>query len=185
MKNRYRLFCLVLYKESESYDFKEVLKNIKGYKYYAYCIHDSDSDDTGSLKKEHYHFIIKLDNASTIEALSKKLGVPINFIQNIRNERSFIRYLIHFDDDDKFQYSLDHIVCSRSYKRFVSKCFDDKETEEEIILKIHDYILSQLSGVSYSKALINLIYFVNINCYDTVYKRYRFELLDFLKLNCN
>ena len=183
MENRFRLFCLVLYKESDSYSFSEVIKNIKSYKYYAYCCHDSDLDDTGIPKKIHYHFVIKLDNASTIDALSKKIGVPKNYIQNIRNERAFIRYLIHFDDDDKFQYNLDDIVVSRSYKRYVSKCFDDKETEEEIIDKIYEYILNELVSLDYKTALFNLIKYVNYNCYDTIYKRYRFEILEFLKLN--
>ena len=35
MKDRFRLFTLVLYEESDKYNFKDVLKNIKSYKFYS------------------------------------------------------------------------------------------------------------------------------------------------------
>ena len=107
MKDRFRLFSIILYEESESYDIKQVLFNIKSNKYYAFILHNKDEDNKGQIKKPHYHIIIRLDNASTIEALSNKLGVPSNYIQNIKNERAYIRYLIHFDDVDKYQYQLE------------------------------------------------------------------------------
>lgn len=181
MNERFRLFSIILYKESESYDFSEVIKCIKGYKYYCYCKHDLDLTEEGLPKKIHYHIIIKLDNASTIEALSKKIGVPKNYIQNIRNERSYIRYLIHFDDEDKYQYNFEDIHSSRCYQRFIKKCFEDKETEEEIISKINNFI-NCLKGVSYSQALFSLIAYVNENAYDTIYKRYRNEFTTILKM---
>ena len=181
MKERYRLFSIILYKESESYDFSEVIKNIKGYKFYAYCKHDLDITSEGLPKKIHYHIVLKLDNASTITALSKKIGVPENYIQNIKNERSYIRYLIHFDDEDKAQYNFEDIHSSRCYQRFIKKCFEDKETEEQIISNINNFINS-LKGISYSQALFTLIAYVNDNAYDTIYKRYRNEFTTILKM---
>ena len=181
MNDRFRLFTLVLYEESEKYNFKEVLKNIKSYKFYAYIKHDRDVFDDGSDKQVHYHFLIKLDNACTVKALSKKIGVPDNYIQHVRNERAMIRYLIHFDDEDKFQYDFNSIHCSRSYQRFVKKCFDDKETEDIIISNINNFINS-LARLDYSQAVFTLIAYVNDNCYETVYKRYRNEFLTILKM---
>lgn len=181
MKERYRLFSLVLYKETDTYDIKEVLTNIKSYKYYAYALHDKDLKEDLTLKKEHYHIVLKLDNATTISALSKKIGVPENYIQHIRNERAFVRYLIHFDDEEKYQYNLEDIKTSRSYQRFVSKCFEDKETEEEIINNINNFIYN-LKGTPRQTALFNLIAYVNLNCYDTIFKRYRQEFTNILNL---
>lgn len=181
MEDRFRLFSLVLYKESESYDFNEVMFNVKSYKFYAYIRHDEDINDEGRKKKCHFHVILKLDNACTINALSKKLGIPINFIQHIRNERAMIRYLIHFDDEDKYQYNFEEIKCSRNYQRFIKKCFEDKETEEQIISNINIFI-NNLNGLSYSQALFTLIAFVNDNAYDTIYKRYRNEFTTILKM---
>lgn len=182
MKDRYRLFSLVLYKDTDSYDFLEVIKNIKGYHYYAYIKHNNDKDDNGILKKEHYHCILKLDNASTISALSKKIGIPENYIQNVRNERSMIRYLIHFDDEDKYQYNIADINCSRNYQRFIYKCFDDKESEEEILNNIIYYITNELKEVPITQSLSKLLIYINNNCYETIYKRYRYELNELLHL---
>lgn len=181
MEDRYRLFSIVLYEESESYDFKDVLFNIKSYKFYAYIRHNKDIFDDGTDKKVHYHFLIKLDNACTLQALSKKLGVPKNYIIHVRNERAMIRYLIHFDDEDKFQYSFDEIHCSRSYQRYIKKCFEDKETEEQIINNINIFI-NNLKGLDYSQAVFTLVAYVNDNCYDTIYKRYRQEFTTILKM---
>ena len=184
MKDRYRLFFIELYKETKSYDYKEVLRNLKGYKKWAYITHDKDRKENGELKKEHTHFVLHLDNASTKEALSKKTGIPINFIENVRNERSVVRYLIHIDDDDKYQYSKNEIKCSRNYERYVSKCFDDLETEEQILSNIFAFLDSAMvDNKNYSSILFLLIQYVNSNCYDTIYKRYRYEFQEYLKYN--
>ena len=180
-KGRYRLFSIIVYEDSESYNINDILFNIKSQKYYAYIIHNKDKDKKGLILKNHYHIIIRLENASTIDALSKKLGVPSNYIQRIKNERAYIRYLIHFDNQEKYQYQLEDIMCSRYYQRKIMKAFEDLETEEDIIIKIYDKI-DKLNSLKLDKreSIFQLIQFVNVNCYDTIYKRYRQEFLNLL-----
>lgn len=180
-KGRYRLFSIVLYADSTSYKIDTVLFNIKACKYYAYIIHDKDKNDKGEIKKEHYHVIIKLDNATTITALANKLGIPENYIQHIKNERAYIRYLIHYDSADKYMYKLEDIHYSRCYQRKVLKSFEDVETEEDIICNINNFI-TNIKNVSDSPstALFALIQYVNSNAYDTIYKRYRQEFTQLL-----
>lgn len=181
MKDKFRLFEMILFCESDSYNIDEVLRNIKGERYYAYCLHDSDLDDFGKLKKPHYHIVIRFDNARTISGVSKKFGVPLNLINNIRNERSYIRYLIHYDDEEKYQYKQKDIVSSRNYERFVNKCFDDKETEDEIIDNIFKTIDNLvISSSNFNELMYTLIKYININCYETIYKRYRYEIKDYI-----
>jgi len=181
MKNKFRLFEMILYLETESYDIKEVLKNIRGERYYAYCLHDNDIDENGKIKKPHYHIIIRFDNARTQEQVAKKFGVPVNYINNIRNERSYVRYLIHFDDKEKYQYLQRDIECSRSYERFINKCFDDKETEDEILENIFCYVNELISQkYNYHDIIIKLVKYININAYETIYKRYRVEIKDYI-----
>lgn len=182
MKDKYRLFSIILYEESEDYNIRDCLFNIRASKYYAYILHNKDTNNKGEFKKPHYHVIIRLDNACTIKALAKKIGIKENYIQHIRNERAYIRYLIHFDDIDKYQYALEEIVSSRSYDRKIKKSFEDFETEEEIICKINSFIES-LHGKDKSSALFLLIQYVNSNCYDTIYKRYRQEFTNLLAIN--
>ena len=181
LKDRHRVFCMVLYKDTESYVFDEVLRNIKTYKNYAYIKHDKDLKEDNTLKKEHYHCVLKLDNACTISAISKKLDIPTNYIQNVRNERTMIRYLIHLDDPLKVQYDKNDIVASPVYSRYVNKCFEHIESEEEQLSNIYTFV-SDLSTKASNKhdALYLLVQYVNSNCYDTVYKRYRFEIRDYL-----
>ena len=184
MENRYRLYFIELYKDTNSYNFDEVFRNLKSYKKWAYIVHDKDKNENGDYKKLHYHFILHLDNACTPKALSKKIGLSTQFIQNIRNERSVVRYLIHIDDDDKYQYSKNDIITSKAYSRFVSKCFDDLETEEEMLSNIFSTIDSIMETThNYSTILFALISYVNANCYDTIYKRYRYEFNEYIKQN--
>lgn len=181
MKDKFRLFEAILYIDSISYDIKEVLKCIRGERYYAYTLHDQDLDEEGHIKKPHYHIVIRFDNARTKSGVAKKLGIPENFVNNIRNERTYIRYLIHFDDKEKYQYRQSDIVCSRSYERFVNKCFDDKETEDEILENIFCKINELISNnFSYHDTIIHLVKYININAYETIYKRYRNEIKDYI-----
>lgn len=182
LKDRFRVFALVLYDDTDSYCFEDVLRNIKTYKNYAYIKHDKDIKEDNTVKKSHYHCILKLDNACTISALSKRLDIPTNYIQNVRNERTMVRYLIHLDDPLKAQYDKNDIVASPVYSRYVNKCFEHIESEEEQLSKIYTFV-SDLGTKASNKhdALFLLVQFVNSNCYDTIYKRYRFEINDYLK----
>ena len=88
---RYRCFTFVLYDESIHYKLSDIMFNIKGFKYWAWIKHQPDEEE----KQEHYHLILKLENAMTIESISKKTGVPIHKIQYVRNIRAMCRYLDH------------------------------------------------------------------------------------------
>lgn len=109
-----RYFGLVLYPDSESYDCDSVLYDCMSYfNECSYILHDSDSDEDGVLKKAHYHVICKKSssvNFSTILNRYSKMGVLGNHIYIISSYKQQIRYLLHLDDCDKFQYDRDSIV---------------------------------------------------------------------------
>ena len=92
------------------------------------------------------------------------------------------RYMIHFDEDDKIKYDISELYISKLWERKFLKNFEDLKIEEEIIQDIY-FFIDNCHFDSYHEKLKNLIQFVNINCYDTIYKRYRFEFLDYLKSN--
>lgn len=178
---RYRLFFLELYHDTESYDYDSVKRILKSMGKYAYITHDKDLSEDGTLKKIHDHWIIKLDNAMTGRAFQKKTGVPLQFCQEIQNERSCCRYLIHTDDEDKYQYKKEDVHCSSNYQRQFLKCFTELETEEQQLSNIYNFISKiSLNEKNKHNALFYLIEYVNSNCYDTIYKRYRFEIKDYL-----
>ena len=175
---KYRCFTLVVYDESIHYKLEDILFSLKGFKYWAYIKHQPEDDE----KMPHYHILIKLENATTVASISKKTGVPIHKIQYVRNVRAMCRYMIHFDEDDKIKYDISDLKISKLWERKFLKNFEDLKSEEEIIQDIYFFIDNSHFDNYYEK-LRYLIQFVNINCYDTIYKRYRFEFLDYLKSN--
>lgn len=177
---KYRHWIILLYDDTTSYNFKEVLRIIKSQKKWAYIKHQPEEEE----KKPHYHCILSFDNATKRETLAKKLGIPIKFVREIKSFRTICRYLIHKDDEDKFQYSIEQVKISKNFEKEYKKQFDDLETEEEILNNINAFI-SNISNMSYIEALKALITYVNYNCYDRIYKRYRFEFLEFLKMSCH
>lgn len=174
---QYRNFMVLFYDESIHYNFNDVIFNLHSMKYYAYIKHQPETDE----KTEHYHAFIHLDSATTEERLSKRLGIPVDKVKFVKNIRGACRYLTHIDYPEKIQYSLDDVKVSGLFKRKFLKNFEDVKTEEEIIQDIYSFIDNNHCD-SYAEKLKYLIMFVNINCYDTVYKRYRPEFLDYLKM---
>lgn len=173
---KYRNFMVLFYEESKHYKFDDVIFNIHSLKYYAYIKHEPEDDE----KVAHYHAFIRLDSACTESALSKRLGIPVDKIQHVKNVRGACRYLTHIDYEDKIQYSLDQVKLSGLFNRQFYKSFQDVKTEEEIIQDIYNFI-DTYQEKNYNLKLRNLILFVNYNVYDTIYRRYRNEFVDYLK----
>lgn len=176
VSKKYRHWIILLYDDTTSYDFQEVLRIIKAQKKYAYIKHVPETNE----KKPHFHIILSFENPTLKSSLAKKLGIPINYISEVKNLRSMCRYLIHKDDDDKIQYSLDQVKYSKMFEKEFLKQFDDLESEEEIIDNIYNF-LDNLKGCYYQDNLRNLILYVNTHCYDRIYKRFRFEFNEYLK----
>lgn len=177
-EKRYRNFMILFYDESIHYNFDDVLFNIHSLKYYAYIKHQAESDE----KLAHYHAFIHLDTACTESALAKRLGIPCDKVQYVKNVRGGCRYLTHVDYPDKIQYDINSVKVSSLFKRKFLKNFEDIKTEEEIIQDIY-FWLDNSHFDSYVEKLKYLIMFINLNCYDTIYKRYRPEFIDYLKQN--
>lgn len=174
---RFRNFTLILYQDTKSYNFEETLRIIKSQRKWAYIKHFPENEET----KEHYHVILSFDNQSSISALSKKTGVPEQHIKGIKNFRSMCRYLIHKDDEEKYQYSLDQVKVSPLLSKEFKKQFDDIETEDEIIDKIYNFIEGLKGKFGYAQTQRLVVQYVNMHCYERIYKRYRFEFTEFLK----
>lgn len=76
---------------------------------YIYILHDRDIKEDNTLKKEHYHVILRFNNQKSISTLVKKLNVEDNCFYIIKSLTGQLRYLIHYDDDDKFQYDVSDV----------------------------------------------------------------------------
>ena len=140
MSGKSRTFLGVLYPDSESYDCSAVLERLSClFDEWAYIVHDSDSDENGELKKAHIHWVGRLENATSLLAIadSKHLGVNPNSIEYCKNFKFAVRYLIHKDSPDKFQYQQDSIKSNFDVVPF----FRDKYDEEASVRKIRAYLM--------------------------------------------
>lgn len=103
-------FLGVLYPDSESYDFEQVKQAIRdNFEKYAFCLHDKDvNPDTGEIKKAHLHWVGKRSQ-TTIQHVSSLIGLPEHDINICKQFNKAVRYLIHADDTDKFQYPVEDV----------------------------------------------------------------------------
>lgn len=166
IEKRYRHFMILLYPEWDN--FKDILQDIKGsFKNYAYIKHSPEEEE----KKEHFHLILSLDNPRSIDSLSKRLDIPKNLIQNIKSLRGSCRYLVHRDNEDKYQYDIDQVIVSKSFQSTYLKSFDDLISDDEILDNIYEFI-RELKEENPIQIELNLTKFVCANAYERVFKRY-------------
>lgn len=108
---RTRNWAFILYPESAPENWKELLKEEK-VSFAVSPLHDLDISDenTGVLKKAHYHIMICFDSVKTftqVEEITKKLNCPIP--QMVNSYKGTIRYMVHKDDANKHQYNISDI----------------------------------------------------------------------------
>lgn len=124
---RDRKFELILYPDSDSYDIHSVLDSaIHYFSQWAYCLHNSDILDDGSLKKDHIHFLGKLDEVRSPEVVCRDLQLPLNSIANVKSWKAACRYLVHLDSPTKYQYSIDDVISSFPILSFFSLPDDEQ-----------------------------------------------------------
>lgn len=140
MKNERKYNYLgIIYEDDENFDNQ--LFNLAQEKEACWIRHDQDVKEDGELKKPHYHFVIKLKNPCTLSALAKRLDVNENMLEYVKNVNSSLKYLIHYGDDNKFQYdprdvSSNSDVFKNRFLDLVTK--DIKESDK--VLSIYEFI---------------------------------------------
>lgn len=117
---RQRCFTIILYPESMIDSLENCLKDYKVP--CAYCIHDKDmkEDGSGEIKKIHIHLNAQYSGKTTLWRfycdICASFGCDcFNKLEYVSDKISLDRYLIHLDDSDKFQYSIDSIFSVNGY----------------------------------------------------------------------
>lgn len=176
----FRNWMILLYEEDDNYVLSDILFNISSLKNYAYIKHVPETEEN----KVHYHVYLELSSATTQSRLANRLGVPERFLKRVKSRRGAVRYLTHIDYPEKIQYDLKDCKVSRSFNRKFKLCFEDLKTEEEILQEIYHWIdCSDFSD--FFEKLKYFTMFINSECFDTVFKRYRFEIMEYLKHSIN
>lgn len=137
-KFRCKNFNLVLYPEDSTHYLALYKIQKEGYDY-ALIMHDRDIDDNGEVKKKHYHCVLRFKNAKWNTALAEELGIAENYIQQCRDLKRSLLYLIHFYDEDKAQYLVKEV--QGSLKVLLEQAIkNDGKSESEKVIEIFDII---------------------------------------------
>lgn len=174
MKFRSRNFMLLLYPDNEEHML--VLEHIKLNYDYAYICHNKDYDEKGEIKKEHIHLFLQTINAKWNTALSEDIKLALNFIQQCKSPNNSLCYLIHYNDDSKFQYDINEVYGTLKTK-LVKLLKNDKKDENEKIFELLNYIETSKHIIS----LVNFSYYCSsIGMWD-VFRRASLILIKVLE----
>lgn len=106
-----RYFAFLLYPESINSEWKQILINLKQRVFYIY--HDKDIIlETGEVKKPHYHVMIMYDSPrsdATVSKIATSCGSN-GHLERIESKSKYMRYLIHLDNPEKYQYGFEDVV---------------------------------------------------------------------------
>lgn len=159
-----RNFRLEIYEEWEAdidngyLDFCDIISNIRKYSRFIGIRHDKDewtySDyqsrseymdshniHVGDLKKPHYHFVVKFENARFRDTVAKEIGMNSRFIFPCNKYQKAVEYLIHLNEDDKHLYDVSECFGTLvpDLKKFLSKRINEEDRSNMIL----DIILSK------------------------------------------
>lgn len=161
-----RNFFLLLYPDNEEH--MRALEYVKRlYSDYAYILHNKDEYlepqevecleidellDNHVLKKEHYHVVIKFANARYRSAVAKELEIQEKFIRTCSLDGALL-YLVHFDDEDKFQYPLDEVCGSLKLRlqKLIANRGKDEDTKALDLIEHIESSTTTLSITSFAK----------------------------------
>lgn len=133
-----RRHCVLLYPEDEKH--VKALEHIERYYKYAYIKHDKDAnEETGELKKEHIHVVVEFQNAKYNTAVAKELEITENYIQECRNVENALEYLIHYNEEKKYQYDIAEVKGDLKNK-LIKYVRNDKRDEGEKTMELIEYI---------------------------------------------
>lgn len=110
---RHRNHALLLYPDDPTH--VKAVEIIQQSFDFALILHDKDVYDkgdeelnpqhvAGTIKKPHWHVVLKFKDGVWRNALAKQLGIEANYIREVKKFDNALLYLIHYHDTDKAQY---------------------------------------------------------------------------------
>lgn len=139
-KYRSRVHMLLLYPDCEAHC--QALEKIKQSYDFAMCLHNRDVTEDGELKKEHWHVVLRFNQAVWSSAICKELGIEHNYIEDVKRIDNALQYLIHYNDNEKAQYTIEEVQgnLKTKLKESISKV---EKSEGEKVCELIEYIESQ------------------------------------------
>lgn len=106
-----RSWSAIVYPESAPNNWREFLDS-EHIRWVESPLHDKDiNPGTGEIKKAHWHILMLFDGPTTfknVSSLVEKINTPIP--KKVASARGLVRYMIHMDNPEKYQYDRSDIV---------------------------------------------------------------------------
>lgn len=156
-------------------NFDKIIKVAQSsYKYYWYVFHDKDVDENGTLKKKHLHLVVYDNSPATIQKAIKNFeGATLpNLVEACRNGRAMLRYLVHKDDSDKYQYDSSSVV-TNNLNQFLSaiedsdsvcSLFEDYENLRTAKISVGEFIQK------YKQNLSSMNFYQQLSTFNLLHK---------------
>ena len=167
---RKRVWCWIMYPESLPENWKDIIDSWHT-KVVVSPLHEYDikEDDSGELKKPHYHAIISFDGKKSYTQVCEMLEpLHCTIPQPVNSVSGSVRYLCHLDDKDKYQYSIDDVLPFCGFD--LSPLYKLSE-EQEVSGVLAIQLIIQEQHIGYFVDLCNIIQSDYPNLYPILIKR--------------
>ena len=135
-----RTWAMIVYPESAPENWRELIEDLHIKAWVESPLHDSDLTAEGEPKKAHYHVILLFDSIKSYKQvlnITESLNTVIP--QRCLSLEGTVRYMIHADNPDKFQYNRDDIVVHGNID--ISKFFIMGAERLKILDEIAEFII--------------------------------------------
>lgn len=166
-------WCLVLYPQEDK-THELALKIIEKEYDYACIEHDNDINDDGEIKKSHVHVVLKFKHQRWRNSIALELGITPNYLERCRNLEKALKYLIHYDNQEKYQYDINNVRGTLKQRLLECLEYSDMNTTEKF-KELMDFIFSYPTKLS-------LRDFLEYVCSTTLFDIYRRNAMTFNNL---
>lgn len=169
MQKKGRRWGIILWTDNDTH--LNALDYIKrNYQNYIYILHDRDVKEDNTLKKSHYHVILYFPNQKSLSSLKSQLKLNDSDFYEIKSMSGQLRYLIHYDDDDKYQYNVNDVKGSTFLMRKFANSIKNINSELEESSAIVEFIMDDSTTTLYQV----FQFVIDNDIYSTFRRNYTF-----------
>lgn len=129
--------------------------------------------------KKHYHYLFRLDNPVYISSFSRKLGIPENLANPIRNFKKALLYLTHADSPEKHPVPLENVfgtpellvIWRETLEKFQFDSFDNSFFVILELFESHQYSLARTARAAAKLGLLSKFLRVRVILLDILNER--------------
>lgn len=139
---KYRYWQAIVYPESAPEDWIDILDSLHIPAVIS-PLHDDDvKEETGEIKKPHYHVTLLFDGPTTFERVAEIMTkIKAARWEQVVSLRGNMRYMCHLDNPEKAQYNEDDMVFLSGAQQDYEKAIELPDSRYAVIKEIRQYVI--------------------------------------------